>query len=119
MARTLQKRSKKQKMQKAVRMNASVIKRVNCKIALNALATHVNNKKISRRKQMMAEKYHSDLMKIKIIEGLKHYVFVKRRAKKIAKFRSVMTWAKKTKFKTFICLKANCRMRQEKKKRIA
>ena len=68
---------------------------------------------------MMAEKYYCDLVKIKMMEGLKHYVFTSRRAKKMAKFRSVMTWAKKTKFKTFICLKANSRMRSEKKRLIA
>ena len=37
----------------------------------------------------------------------------------MAKFRSAMTWAKKTKFKTLICLKANSRIRLEKKRKIA
>ena len=67
----------------------------------------------------MSEKYFSDLLKIKMFEALKFYVLHERRNKKMVKYRSILNWAKKTKLKTFLCLKANCQIRKEKKRKMA
>lgn len=68
---------------------------------------------------MWSDKYFSDLLKIKMFEALKFYVFNSRRNKKLAKFRSLMNWSRKTKLKTFVCLKANAQVRKEKKRKMA
>ena len=68
---------------------------------------------------LMANKYFSDLSKIKMVEALKFYVFHERRNKKMAKYRSMLNWAKNTKLKTLLCLKANSQIRKEKKIKMA
>lgn len=86
---------------------------------LAQLKEYTQKKRRSRRAMMMSDKYFSDLLKIKMMEALKHYVFNNRRNKKLGRYRSALKWARKTQLKTLVCLKANCQMRKEKKRKLA
>lgn len=116
MAKKIQKKSK---LKKALELNRKFFIRNQCKLCFSAIKEHNQKKRKRQRAMLMANKYFSDLSKIKMFEALKFYVFHERRNKKMAKYRSMLNWAKNTKLKTLLCLKANGQIRKEKKIKMA